>query len=79
MLHNRDNSLIVIVLTALFAGFTTTVIASKAMGNSMKLIPFFAHRFNSFAEIGLDAFAKGILPSQNWRRPADEPVSCSEN
>ena len=39
----------------------TTVMASKAIGSSIKLIPFFWHALISVELIGRDALARGIL------------------
>ncbi|QNJ14100.1 hypothetical protein SynA18461_01458 [Synechococcus sp. A18-46.1] len=47
------------------------------MGSSMKLIPFSAQRFSSLPEIGRDALASGMLPLQNSRNPAVDPVSLT--
>ena len=46
-------------------GFTTTVMASKAIRSSMKLMPLLAQLFSSLAEIERDALVSRMLPLQN--------------
>ena len=59
------------------AGFTTTVIASKPIGSSRKVTPLAAQALSSLALIGREALARGNLPLQNCRNPAEVPVSLS--
>ena len=75
LFQSLESSFTVIDLAQLLPGLTTTVMASKAMGSSMKLMPLSAQRFNSLLEMGRDALARGMLPLQNARNPAVEPVS----
>ena len=49
----------------LLAGLTTTVMASKAIGNSMKLMLLVLQDLNSLAEIGREALARTMVPLQN--------------
>jgi len=52
-------------LAHVLPGFTTTVMASKAIGSSMKWMPLLAQLFSSLVEIGRDALVSGMLPLQN--------------
>ena len=65
LFHSRDNSLTVRVLAHVLLGFISTVMASKAIGSSMKLMPLLAQFFSSLVEIGRDALVSGMLPLQN--------------
>ena len=52
-------------LAHVLLGFITTVMASKAIGSSMKLMRLLAQFFSSAAQIGRDALVSGMLPLQN--------------
>ena len=75
--QSRPNSWVDIREAQLFFGFTTTVIASKPIGSSRNDTPLAAQALSSLALIGREALAKTSCPLQNWRKPAEVPVSLS--